>query len=114
LTSIFTADAPDTTVSLRNATSGGGGLQLAAFALHDVSMPTRSEITLPPGDAPELTFHDLVPGFTYRVRRSTDLSVWSDAPEPNLFEPVGTGLSDAIYSDPAPPTNRAFYQLQRD
>jgi hypothetical protein len=112
LEATFTAAGEVAPVTLAQQVAEGGGLQLAAFALHDVSPPPTGRIEMPAGGSPMLSWQ-VVPGFNYSVWRSPDLNDWQPAAT-GTFSPMGGGLIEIRYIDSAPPPHQAFYRLVRE
>jgi len=111
VTANFTATADRHPVTLTQLQSAGGGLQLSAFALHEISLPATGTSGLMPGGFPALSWN-VVPGFTYLVQTSTDLLDWQPAPD-GEFSPGGQQLLRLDYLDPSPLVDRRFYRLAR-
>lgn len=109
LETTLTATGSVQTVTLTQLLGGSGGLQIAAFVVHDISPPGNASITMPPGGNPTVSWQ-VVPGFTYAVQRSADFASWSPAPS-GTYSPVGDSVLNLFYTDFSPPPLHAFYRL---
>jgi hypothetical protein len=111
LTATFTATANRHPITLTQLQSAGGGLQLSAFALHEISLPASGTSGFSPGGFPAVSWN-VVPGFTYRVQVSPDLLDWQPAPG-GEFTPSGQEIVRLDYLDPSPLARQRFYRLAR-
>lgn len=108
----FTAKASTAPVKLLQHDTGGG-LQISAFALHDVSPPEGASIERDPEGTASVGW-TVVPGFTYHVEVSSDLFAWDAAPG-GTFEPAGEAPVRLSYQDqPSPPEQRFYRLVQED
>ena len=72
-------------------------------------MPITIEASRFNGSAFELNVTGLTPSRTYLLKRSVDLM--DDFP--TLINPPVTSATNAVFSDPSPPTNSAFYRVEK-
>jgi hypothetical protein len=109
LETTLTATGAVQSVTLTQMLGATGGLQISAFAVHDISPPSPASITLPPGGNPTISWQ-VVPGFSYTVLRSVDLQGWSPAPSATS-SPGGNSILNLVYQDFTPPLLQAYYRL---
>jgi hypothetical protein len=96
------------TVTLSQRVASGSGLQLAGYALHDVTPPVVTAVGTTPTREITITWH-VMPGFTYSVYYSDDLRQW--LPEPSgVFRPPGNLPVDYTFTQSATQSCR-FYRL---
>jgi hypothetical protein len=96
------------TVTLSQRVGSGNGLQLAGYALHDVSPPVVTAVSTTPTREITITWH-VMPGFTYTVYYSNDLRQW--LPEPTgVFHPPGNIPVDFTFTQSVTQSCR-FYRL---
>jgi hypothetical protein len=99
------------TVTLSQRVSGGNGLQLSAYALHDVTPPTAVAVSNTPAGNFSITWH-VMPGFNYSVWYSNDLSQWSPDPSGN-FQPIGSVPVDWTYTTSTTSHFSRFFRLRQ-
>jgi|GEM_PF-853658 len=109
LTTTFVAASAAEPVTLVQEVAGGGGLQLSAFIVHDVSPPESGRIDYPAGGRPMVGW-EVVPGFRYTIYRSSDCVRWN---EQAAFDIEGGGRQWLEWTDPEPDLQRGFYRLGR-
>jgi hypothetical protein len=97
------------TVALSQRVTSGNGLQLSAYALHDVSLPTVVGLSNSPANQISITWH-VMPGFTYTVFYSPDLTHWAPAPS-GVFRPSGSSAVDYTFTEPLIAQSNRFYRL---
>jgi hypothetical protein len=97
------------TVTLSQRVSSGNGLQLSAFAVHDISPPALVTAAITP--TKEITIiWQVMPGFTYTVWHSADLANWS-ADSTSVFHPTGNVPVDYTFNEPITTQWSRFYRL---
>jgi hypothetical protein len=107
-TSWLAANATQT-VTLSQRVGSGNGLQLSAYAIHDVSPPTVVGISNTTANTISITWH-VMPGFTYTVFYSDDFSHW--APEPTgVFHPSGSAPVNYTFTEAIASSSGRFYRL---
>jgi hypothetical protein len=97
------------TVTLSQRVSSGVGLQLSAYALHDISLPAVVGISNFPADNIAITWR-VMPGFTYTVCYSGDLSHWEAQPA-GVYRPPGNTAVDYTFTEPIVPGSSRLYRL---
>jgi hypothetical protein len=97
------------TVTLSQRVSSGNGLQLSAFALHDISPPTLLTAAITPTKEITITWQ-VMPGFTYTVWHSADLANWS-ADSTSIFHPTGNAPIGYKFNEPITAQSSRFYRL---
>jgi len=103
------ASNPTETVTLSQRVGSGNGLQLCGFAVHDVSPPTLTAVTITPAREISITWR-VMPGFTYTVWYSNDLANWT--PEPTgVFQPSGNTPVDYSFTESVAGQSCRFYRL---
>jgi hypothetical protein len=97
------------TVTLSERVASGNGLQLSGFALHDVSPPVLTAVTITPAREIAITWR-VMPGFTYTLWYSSDLTNWT--PEPSgVFQPTGNSPVDYLFTESVTGQSCRFYRL---
>lgn len=105
------ATRPTETVTLSQRVGGGHGLQISAYALHDISPPALVSVAnVPPGFI-SITWN-VVPGFSYSVWSSENLADWSVEPQ-GFFQPGGASSVDYTFTAPANSQPGRFFRLMQ-
>jgi hypothetical protein len=97
------------TVTLSQRVSSGNGLQLSAFAVHDISPPALVAAAITPTKEITITWQ-VMPGFTYTVWHSSDLVTWSPDPT-SVFHPTGNAPVDYKFNESITAQSSRFYRL---
>lgn len=114
LSTEFIANAPIASVTLRSATNSGGGLQLSALTLHDITVPKLSPPVYDGGTEVQLQIGEIMPGFKYVVQRSNNLTDWDKAPGSSTYDISGSTAESRDYTDPSPSSDgKSFYRVQQ-
>lgn len=99
------------TVALSQRVSSGNGLQLSAYALHDVTPPVAVAISNSPAGTFSITWR-VMPGFGYSVWYSNDLAHWTADPT-GTNNPGGTMPVNWTYTAPGNSASTRFYRLKQ-
>lgn len=98
------------TVVLSQRVSSGNGLQISAYALHDVTPPVAVSVTNASGSF-SITWH-IMPGFKYSVWYSNDLAQWTADPL-GVYQPAGNSAENWTYTPTSQSQPRRFYRLMQ-
>jgi hypothetical protein len=97
------------TVTLSQRVASGNGLQLAAFAVHDLSPPTVISVSKTQANEFSVTWR-VMPGFTYTLWHSDDMSQWA-ADSPGTYYPPGSAPVNHTFTEPLTGQSCRFYRL---
>jgi hypothetical protein len=108
----WVATKTNETVVLSQRVSSGNGLQVSAYALHDISPPELLSVSNVPADTISITWR-VMPGFSYSVWYSDDLVQWFPDPS-GVFQPAaGNAPVNYTFSAPTDAQPFRFYRLMQ-